>query len=66
MVIQSCSPQETVLYVLEKKVALSNMWSLQGLLPPKVAVTDTVQEAKIQLTFLLLQEMIQIYFQPFL
>lgn len=64
--IQSCSPQETVLYVLEKNVALPNMRPLQGLLLPKVAVTDIDQEPMMQLTFLLLQEMIQSYFQSLL
>lgn len=47
-------------------MALPNMRPLQGLLLPKVAVTDIDQEPMMQLTFLLLQEMIQSYFQSLL
>lgn len=65
--IQSYSPwweNEIALYALEKKVALPNMRPLQGLLP-KQSVTGFDQELKTQQAFLLLQEMIQSYFQPF-
>lgn len=65
--IQSYSPwgeSEIVLYAVEKNVAHPNMRPLQELLP-KHFVTGFGQELKTQQAFLLLQEMIQSYFQPF-
>lgn len=56
---------QTVLYVLEKSVARSKLRPLQGLLPKK-PVTGFGQESKTWQIFLLFQEMIQSYFQPFL
>lgn len=66
--IHSSSPSEgslTVLYVLEKNVAHSKLRPLQGLLLPKKAVIGFGQESKTQQAFLVFQEMIQSYFQPF-
>jgi hypothetical protein len=58
---------ERALYVLEKYVAHSNMKSLQELLLlPKKPVTGFGQEPMTQQAFLLLQERIQSYLQPFL
>lgn len=65
---QSYSPwgeNETVLYVLEKYVAHSNMKQLQPFLLPK-PVTGFGQEPTPQQAFLLIQEMTQSYFQTFL
>lgn len=42
------------------------MRPLQRLPLPEVAETDTGQQPKTQMTFLLLQEMIQSYFQSLL
>lgn len=64
----SFSPWEgslTVLYVLEKNVVHSKWRPLQELLLPK-PVFGFGQESKTQQVFLLFQEMIQYYFQPFL